>query len=78
MQTDEKLNGLDLADYKAMELETTNQIRSAEVMIATSQILLTEAIRCIKVLGGLTIEEEDAKAKKLRENDTNPNEPDTE
>lgn len=67
MQTDEKLNGLDLADYKAMELETTNQIRSAEVMIATSQILLTEAIRCIKVLGGKTIDEEEKQDKKERD-----------
>lgn len=53
-------------DWKQIELETTNQIRGAEIQIEVSKYLLKKAQSMIIGLGGKTLEEEDAEAKQQR------------
>lgn len=57
---------MDLMDWKQIELETTNQIRGAEIQIEVSKYLLKKAQSMIIGLGGKTLEEEDAEAKQQR------------
>ena len=78
MKQEKIIGKLGLMDWKNVESKALTQIIEARAQLEISLVLFKHAQKYIKELGGLTIEEEDAKAKKLRENDTNPNEPDTE
>ena len=73
---DKDLAKLELMDWKQIEREAIQALRSANTTIAISKILYTNAVKKIKEMGGLTTLEEDKKAKKLRENQTAPDQPD--
>ncbi len=55
---------LDLQQWKQIELVSLAQKEDAKVMRVTAHIMLNKARTHIKMLGGLTSEEENEKAKK--------------
>lgn len=58
---------LELMDWKKIEEETTDQLRTAVANEIIAKTLLKKCHEQIKALGGKTLEEEDAEAKAKRE-----------
>jgi len=71
-----KKETMELMDWKNMERQAISVRREAMFQIATAEILFNTAIAHIKELGGKTAEQEETDAKKIRENQTAPDQPD--
>lgn len=66
IKLDKEINGLSLMDYKETEREARNQLIAGKKIVMISQLMLDNAKKIIKQLGGFTLEEEDAMEKKRR------------
>ena len=63
---------LELMDWKAIESNSQNALNDGRISMVVAEVLLTNARKHIKMLGGETNEEIDAKARKQAEaNKTN-------
>lgn len=66
-----EINGLSLIDYKDIEREATESLRSAKKMVLVSSLMLRNAEVCILDLGGKTNEMENDLARSARGDDGN-------
>lgn len=58
---------LDLMDWKQIEREATATIRSCVVQIELSRLMLNQAKKKVKELGGSTLEQEEERAKQQQQ-----------
>ncbi len=68
-EADQMSSKLDLMDWKNVERNATATMTDNKISLVISEILLKQAQKEIKALGGKTLEEEDAEIKKNASNE---------
>ena len=57
------MDGLSLMDYKEIEREAISSLVSGHKIVLASELMLDNAVKCIRSLGGMTAEDEDEAAR---------------
>ena len=66
MKEKDKVDGLELIDYKDIERAALGTIREGRISVMNGDLMLTHAREAIRLLGGLNSEEQDAFERKNR------------